>query len=275
MKLIDSHAHYFDRRYDDPDQGESADALLARILAPDSPIGGIVNVGTNLTTSRLCITQAAQYRGMACAIGLHPEDALLSSDPHAETDAIETLLRQNKDTLREQKIVALGEIGLDYYDHGFPLNKPLQQEIFERQLALAAELDLPVIIHDRDAHGDCFETVLRYPTLRGVFHSYSGSAEMAKELYRRGWMISFSGVVTFKNARRVQEVAASIPLESLLVETDAPYLAPHPYRGKRNDSSLMIHTASALAALHGISPAELASITGDNARRLFGTDFSS
>ncbi len=274
MKLIDSHAHYFDRRYDDPAQGESAEILLSRILSPDSPIGGIVNVGTSLATSRLCMEQAAKYPGMVCAVGLHPEDAVLSGDPHGELDAIEALLRQGKEVLQAHKIVALGEIGLDYYDHGFPINKPLQQEVFDRQLALAAKLDLPIIIHDRDAHGDCFETVLRYPEVRGVFHSYSGSAEMARELCRRGWMISFSGVVTFKNARRVQEVAASVPLTHLLLETDAPYLAPHPHRGKRNDSSLMIHTAAMLAALHNVSTEELAARTTENACALFATDFS-
>lgn len=273
-KLIDSHAHYFDRRYDNPKEGENADALLRRILAEDSPIGGIINVGTNLTTSRLCIEQAARYTGMVCAIGLHPEDALFSGDPHGELDTIEALLRQGKEVLQSQKIVALGEIGLDYYDHGMPLNKPLQQEVFERQLSLAAALDLPVIIHDRDAHGDCFEAVLRYPAVRGVFHSYSGSVEMARELYRRGWLISFSGVVTFKNASRVQQVAASIPLSHLLLETDAPYLSPHPHRGKRNDSSLMVHTAAMLAALHGISEEELAARTTENACTLFGTNFS-
>ena len=232
MKLIDSHAHYYDRRFDNPDEGENAAARLSAILAPDSPIGGIVNVGTNPTTSRLCVEQAAKYRGMVAAIGMHPEDAIFSEQPHEEMAVLENWIRQGKEALRAQKIVAIGEIGLDYYDHGAPLNKPLQQEIFERQLALAAELSLPVIIHDRDAHGDCFETVLRYPSVRGVFHSYSGSAEMAKELYRRGWMISFSGVVTFKNARRVQEVASTVPLTHLLVETDAPYLAPHPHRGR-------------------------------------------
>ena len=273
-KLIDSHAHYYDRRFDNPEEGENAAARLFQILAPDSPIGGIVNVGTNPTTSRLAVEQAASYRGMVAAIGMHPEDAIFSEHPHDEMDELEAWLRQGKMALRAQKIVALGEIGLDYYDHGAPLNKPLQQEIFERQLALAAELDLPVIIHDRDAHGDCFETILHYPTVRGVFHSYSGSVEMARELCRRGWMISFSGVVTFKNAHRVQEVAASVPLEQLLVETDAPYLAPHPHRGKRNDSALMVHTATTLAELHGISLDELARITRDNTIRLFETDFS-
>jgi TatD DNase family protein len=139
---------------------------------------------------------------------------------------------------------------------------------------LAAECDLPVIIHDRDAHGDCFETILRHPDVHGVFHSFSGSVEMARELWRRGWMISFSGVLTFKNARRVQEVAASIPTEYLLIETDAPYLAPHPHRGKRNDSSLMIHTAEALAALHNVTIEKMAEITATNAMRLFDTNFS-
>jgi TatD DNase family protein len=128
---------------------------------------------------------------------------------------------------------------------------------------------MPVIIHDRDAHGDCFDTVVRHPNVRGVFHSFSGSVEMARELWRRGWMISFSGVVTFKNARRVQEVAASVPIEYLMVETDAPYLAPHPHRGKRNDSSLMRHTVDMLAQLHGISSEDMARLTAENAARLF------
>jgi TatD DNase family protein len=129
---------------------------------------------------------------------------------------------------------------------------------------------MPVVIHDRDAHGDCFETILRHPDVRGVFHSFSGSVEMARELWRRGWMISFSGVVTFKNAKRVQEVAASVPTEYLMVETDAPYLTPHPHRGKRNDSALMKHTVDMLAELHGTTPEEMARITAQNAAELFG-----
>ena len=178
-------------------------------------------------------------------------------------------------TLLEEKVVALGEIGLDYYERPWlPVDKERQAWYFEQQMLLAEELDMPVVIHDRDAHGDCFDVALRHPNVRGVFHSFSGSVEMARELCRRGWMISFSGVVTFKNARRVQEVAASVPLEQLLVETDAPYLAPHPHRGKRNDSALMVHTASTLAELHGISLDELARITRDNTCRLFETDFS-
>ncbi len=274
QKWIDSHAHYFDERYQHPKEGESADALLARILSPKGPIRGIVNVGTNFSTSRRCVEQAADYKGMIAAIGLHPEDALLSPDPTAELQSILTWLGSGKEALRRQKIFAIGEIGLDYFDHGVPLRKEWQQQVFDRQLAMAWQLSMPVIIHDRDAHGDCFETVLRYPGVRGVFHSYSGSAEMAKELCRRGWMISFSGVLTFQNAKRVREVAALIPTEHLLIETDAPYLTPHPYRGTRNDSSRLIYTAHVLSELHGVSDERIAEITAANACRLFETDFS-
>ena len=143
-------------------------------------------------------------------------------------------------------------------------------EFFDVQMELAERLDMPVIIHDREAHGDCFETVLRHPRVRGVFHSYSGSTEMAAELVRRGWYISFSGVVTFKNASRVKEVAASIPSDRLLIETDAPYLAPHPHRGKINHSGLMRLTAQRLAEIKGMSVDEVIRVTRDNTKALFG-----
>ncbi|MBQ2249047.1 MAG: TatD family hydrolase, partial [Clostridia bacterium] len=142
---------------------------------------------------------------------------------------------------------------------------------FEAQMRLAEELGLPVIIHDREAHGDCFETVLRHPGVRGVFHSYSGSAEMARELTRRGWYISFSGTLTFKNARRVREAALAVPRDRLLVETDAPYLAPHPMRGKLNHSGLLVHTLSTLAELWECTPEEAAAITAQNGKNLFFT----
>ncbi|MGN1207527.1 MAG: TatD family hydrolase, partial [Eubacteriales bacterium] len=165
------------------------------------------------------------------------------------------------------KAVAVGEIGLDYHYEGY--DKRLQEEYFSRQMALAEELGLPVVIHDREAHGDCFEMVCRYPRVTGVFHSYSGSAEMAKDLIRRGWYISFSGTVTFKNAPRVREVAASLPHERVLIETDAPYLAPHPYRGQCNHSGYVRYTCAALAEVWGLTPDETANITCENARRLF------
>ena len=281
MLLFDSHAHYFDERYDDSTEGPDADALLTRILsAYGGEVSHIVNVGTNIQTSMAALQQAARYPGMLAAVGIHPEDCQQLPDPEAQMAALRTLLccdgADPACARREKGIVAIGEIGLDYYERPYlPVNKPLQAWYFEQQLQLAKEQDLPVIIHDREAHGDCLETVLRFPGVRGVFHSFSGSVEMARELCRRGWMISFSGVVTFRNAARVQQVAASVPLEHLLVETDAPYLAPHPHRGKRNDSSLMLHTVEALAQLHGISAEQLAQTTARNAAKLFGLEVES
>lgn len=276
MHIFDSHAHYFDDRYNDPAEGPCADEILKTILsAYGGNVSHIVNIGTNIDTSKRAMEQAAQYDGMYVAVGIHPEDCQQIENPEQQIKALRSLLGcHTPDSIayrKQNKIVAIGEIGLDYYERPYlAVDKARQAWYFEQQLLLAEELNLPVIIHDRDAHGDCFETVLRHPGVRGVFHSFSGSAEMARELWRRGWMISFSGVVTFKNAKRVQEVAASVPLDYLMVETDAPYLTPHPFRGKRNDSALMLHTVDALAALHGLSCEKMAFITAQNAARLFG-----
>ena len=168
----------------------------------------------------------------------------------------------------QNKVVAIGEIGLDYYWRQD--NKAEQKECFELQLSLAEELSLPVIIHDREAHGDCFETVLKYPCVKGVFHSYSGSAEMARELVKRGWYISFSGVVSFKNAAKIKEVAAVVPDDRILIETDAPYLAPHPFRGKINHSGRLFYTASALAEARNTDLRSISALTYNNAKALFG-----
>ena len=275
VHLFDSHAHYFDERFLTDAEGPVADELLPAILAPVGPVSHIVNVGTNIDSSRRAIEQAARFDGMFAAVGIHPEDCQQIERPEEQMAALRHLLGcdapDGAAIRRQSKIVALGEIGLDYYERDYlPVDKPRQLWYFEQQMTLAEQLDLPVIIHDREAHGDCFETALRHPRVRGVFHSFSGSTEMARELTRRGWYISFSGVVTFKNASRVKEVAASVPIGQLLVETDAPYLAPHPHRGKRNDSSLMLHTVTALAELHGVSPDEMARITAENASALFG-----
>ena len=275
MYIFDSHAHYFDDRYSDPAEGPGADEILKNILAPYGGIvSHIVNIGTNIQTSKQALSQAVQFDGMYAAVGIHPEDCQQIEHPEDQMRNLRDLLGcHTPDPVayrKQNKIVAIGEIGLDYYERPWlPVDKERQAWYLEQQLLLAEELDMPVIIHDRDAHGDCFETVLRHPGVRGVFHSYSGSAEMAKELWRRGWMISFSGVITFKNAKRVQEVAASVPLEYLMVETDAPYLAPHPHRGKRNDSSLMRHTVEMLATLHGVTYDDMALLTAKNAARLF------
>ena len=267
--FTDTHAHYFDRKFDTLDGG--ADALL------DSPdfravTKAVINVGTNLQNSRTAVAQAGKYPFMAAAVGIHPEDAQglpdgTPLDPETELTALREWL-SDPAARRRDKIVAIGEIGLDYYWE--PMDKPLQKAFFEGQLALAAELDLPVLIHDREAHGDCFDTVLKYPSVRGVFHGYSGSAEMAKELTKRGWYIAFGGASTFKNAQRVRSVVASVDVNRLLLETDCPYMAPVPHRGKINHSGLIPCIADVIAPLHGMTVEELSEVTNRNAEALFG-----
>ncbi|MEE0969209.1 MAG: TatD family hydrolase [Clostridia bacterium] len=260
-KLFDSHAHYYDSRFAVEHTGGAED-ILSSVFASD--VGYIINVGTNNENAEICIAQAAKYKNMYAAVGIHPTDCQAYSDPEAEVDRLRKILV----TGAENKIVAIGEIGLDYhYDN---TDKPKQMDFFKRQLALASELDMPVIIHDRDAHGDCLETVKKYPDIRGVFHSYSGSAEMAAELVKLGWYISFSGVLTFKNASKVKAAASAVPLDRLLIETDCPYLAPHPHRGELNHSGLMHYTLEALAGVHGTDVENMAKITAENAAKLFG-----
>ena len=260
MKLFDSHAHYYDERFTEESSG-GADAILSALFSEN--IGWIINVGTNNENSIECIEQAAKYENMYAAVGIHPGDCRHYSDVDYEIDRLKAIFENRE----EKKIVALGEIGLDYHYEGTDKNK--QQEFFEKQLALAERLSIPVIIHDREAHGDCFDTICRYPSVKGVFHSYSGSAEMAKELIRRGWYISFSGVLTFKNAAKVKEVAACVPKDRVLIETDCPYLAPHPHRGELNHSGLMRFTLEALAEIWGETCEKTAKITAENASKLF------
>ena len=262
--IIDSHAHYFDKRFDSESDGSAA--VLSRDVFGRG-IAAVINVGTRNETNILAIEQAAKYENMFAAVGIHPEDVQMPSvDLDLEISSLASLL-ENADARKKNKIVALGEIGLDY--HWQPVDKPLQQKCFDMQMELAAKTGLPVIIHDREAHGDCFDTVLRYPDVCGVFHSYSGSPEMALELVKRGWYISFSGVLTFKNARKAVETAEAIPLDRILIETDAPYLAPTGFRGKLNHSGLMGITAQTLADIKGISLEKAISATAENTKRLF------
>ncbi len=261
--LFDSHAHYFDTKFDT--EG-GADEFLANDVFGVG-VDTVINVATNPENAKRCIEQAKKYPRMFTAIGIHPEDAQHLSMSVDEALSELCTLMNTPEKRKEGKIVALGEIGLDYYWE--PYDKALQGELFEKQLLLAEEWDLPVVIHDREAHGDCFETVLRHPNVRGVFHSFSGSAEMAKELVRRGWYLSFSGVLTFKNARKAREAAAVVPIDRILIETDAPYLSPEPFRGRINHSGRMAYTAKALAELRGISYEDAVAITAENARRLF------
>ncbi|MBQ7333052.1 MAG: TatD family hydrolase [Clostridia bacterium] len=261
MKYFDSHAHYYDARFFEESE-KSADSLIGALLS-DS-VSYIINVGTSPETSRLATEQAKRHENMYTAIGIHPSDAqYLEITLEEALSDIEELICD-----KSNKCVALGEIGLDY--HYPDTDKELQARYFEAQMCLAEKLNLPVVIHDRDAHGDVYDVIRRHPTVRGVLHSFSGSAEMAAELVRLGYMISFSGTLTFKNARRPREAALAIPREKILIETDCPYLAPHPERGTLNHSGKLVYTNRVLAELLSLSEEETAILTDKNAREFFG-----
>jgi hydrolase, TatD family len=247
--IFDSHAHYNDKRFDD-----NRDDIIAEVF--NSGIGRIMNVGTNVGTSLESIELAEKYENIYASVGVHPHDTEKIEDEKQTIDEIYKLLHH-------KKVMALGEIGLDFY-YDFSA-RDIQVKWFDIQMQIAADTGYPVIIHDREAHGACVDTVSKYPNVTGIFHSYSGSAEMAAELIKRGWYISFSGVITFKNAAKILEVVKTIPLDRLLIETDCPFLAPHPMRGKLNHSGYMIYTAEKAAELCGISYDEMCKITYDNA----------
>ncbi len=265
-KLFDTHAHYYDRKFNENFGG--ADAILdsADFRAA---VGAVVNIGTGPENNLTAIAQAAKYDFMYAAVGIHPSDAQ-GKCPLGIDETLRELeeLVSNAEKRRENKIVALGEMGFDYYWQ--PMDKMLQYEYFDRQMALAEKYNMPVIIHNRDAHGDTFDMIRKHQGVRGVIHSCSMSADMVRGIVNMGWYISFSGTLTYKNADRVRESCAAVPLDRLLIETDAPYLAPVPYRGKLNNSVYMRETALAAAAVHGISYDELASISFENAKTLFG-----
>jgi TatD DNase family protein len=261
MKYFDSHSHYYDERFSEELSG-GADGIIGALLTDN--VSYIINVGTSPETSRLAIAQAKKYENMYTVLGIHPGDCqYLSVTLEEAISDIEDLIRD-----KSNKCVALGEIGLDY--HYPDTDKELQMEYFKAQMELAEKLSLPVVIHDRDAHGDVMDVIRSYPKVRGVLHSFSGSVEMAEELVRLGYMISFSGTLTFKNARRPREVAVAIPKEKILIETDAPYLAPHPERGTLNHSGKLVYTNRVLAELLGMTEEETAELTEKNAREFFG-----
>ena len=260
MKYFDSHAHYYDERFGS-ELTESVDVLIDALLK-DS-VSFILNVGTSPETSRLAIAQAKKFDGMYVAAGIHPSDTRFLSDIDSDIAEIEALL-----TDPDNKCVCLGEIGLDY--HYENTDKAKQMEYFERQMHLAEKLGLPVCIHDRDSHADVMEVIRRHPNVKGILHSFSGSAEMATELIKLGYYISFSGTLTFTNARKPREVAAVLPKDKVLIETDCPYLTPHPHRGKINHSGYLAYTNATLASIFGVSEEECASRTEENARRILG-----
>ena len=250
--LFDTHAHYDDEAFD-PDR-----ELLLESL-PQRGVALVVNPGCDLESSRKAVAYAAEYPRVYAAVGIHPENC--GGFTPADMDALRQLAQQ-------PKVVAIGEIGLDYYWAENP-PRELQQQVLRSQLALARELRLPVIFHDRDAHGDSLAIVKEFPDVTGVFHCFSGSPEMAQELLGMGWYLGFDGPVTYKNARRAPEVAAVTPLERMLIETDSPYMTPVPYRGQRIDSSYVRLVAEKLAEWKGIAPEELEHATLENGKRLF------
>jgi len=260
MKYFDSHAHYYDERFSE-ELTEGVDNLIGTLLS--EKVSYIINIGTNPATSREAIAQAKRYDNMYTAVGIHPSDTRFLSDMESELRDVEALILD-----KSNKCVCLGEIGLDY--HYPDTDKEKQAAYFEAQMCLAEKLDIPVCIHDRESHADVMDVIRRHPRVRGVLHSFSGSAEMAEELVKLGWMISFSGTLTFTNARKPREVAARIPQESVMIETDCPYLAPHPKRGTLNHSGNLEYTNAVLASIWGVTPEECAAITENNAKRFFG-----
>ena len=250
--LFDTHAHYDDEAFD-PDR-----ELLLESL-PQRGVALVLNPGCDLDSSRKAVSYAAAYPHVYAAVGIHPENC--AGFVPADIDALRELARQ-------PKVAAIGEIGLDYYWAENP-PRELQQQVLRAQLALARALRLPVIFHDREAHGDMMDILRKYKP-KGVVHCFSGSVELAQETVKLGMYIGLGGVVTFKNARHSVEVAKTIPLDRLLTETDAPYMAPVPFRGKRCDSSMIPYDAAKIAEVRGITAQEVLETACENACRLFG-----
>jgi TatD DNase family protein len=255
--LIDTHAHLDDARYD-PDR----DAVIAR--ARQAGVGAFVTIGCDLATSRAAVELAARYPGVYAAVGVHPHEV-----NHIEDGWYDELRR----LAAHEKVVAYGEIGLDYhYNHSPP---KLQRERFREQVGLARELGLPIVVHTREAQEDTVAILKEEHAgeTGGVFHCFSGDAWLAQEALALGFYLSFSGVLTFRNAAPLQAVAQTVPLDRLLVETDCPYLTPVPHRGRRNEPAFVKLVADKLAGLRapfeGLGPQDVARITSDNARRLF------
>lgn len=248
---FDTHAHYDDPAFDDD----------RSLLLPALHKGGIdiiIDPGCSIASSSAARQLSREYDFVYFAAGVHPEE--LEGLPDDWLHEIDTMAH-------EEKCVAIGEVGLDYYWRSD--NKEEQKKVFRAQLALAADIGKPVIIHDREAHGDCMEMIRTFGYHRGVFHCFSGSAEMAEELLKHGWYLGFDGPVTYKNARKVLEVLQITPCDRILIETDSPYLSPVPMRGKRNDSSNLRYVTEKIAEVKSMTVEEVAAMTAENAKRLF------
>lgn len=252
--FFDTHAHYDDKAFD-ADRGEVLSSLAGENVSL------VIDPGCDIQSSRAAIALAEKYDYVYAAVGLHPEE-LSSLTP----DSLDELRR----LAQYPKCVAIGEIGLDYYWDD--THKHEQKTLFAAQLDLALELGKPVIVHDREAHADSYAAVCAVPNVRGVFHCYSGSVELAVELLKRGWYLGFDGPITYKNARKALEVLAICPLDRILIETDSPYLSPVPMRGRRNDSRNLKYICDKIAEVKSISAAEVAAATMANGKRLFGIE---
>ena len=250
--LFDTHAHLDDRAFDG-----DRDTLIPAL--PSRGVCLVMNPGCSIASSRHAAALAQQYDFLYAAAGSHPDAAGEVNDGVLEDYRI--LCKQNP------KIKAIGEIGLDYHYEDVP--RAIQLSAFRAQMALAAELDLPVIVHEREAHEDGMAVIQEFPGVTGVFHCYSGSAEMARQLTDLGWYIGFTGVLTFRNARRAVETAAAIPLDRIVLETDCPYMAPEPFRGKRNDPGYLFRMAEKLAEIRGLPLERIQAVTTENGRRLY------
>ncbi|MGL4797968.1 MAG: TatD family hydrolase [Cellulosilyticaceae bacterium] len=248
---FDSHAHYNDEAFD-----EDRDILLASLK--DKGVDWVVNAGADMESSDASIKLAEQYDFIYASVGVHPHDV---------KDMTEEDLVKLKEWAAHPKVKAIGEIGLDfYYNHS---EEEQQVFWFQKQLKLAKELEMPVIIHSRDASQQTFDMIQASGIKEGVIHCFSGSKELAKEYVKRGFYIGIGGALTFKNAKKTVEVVESIPVEAILIETDCPYLTPVPHRGKRNDSTYLLHVVEKIAEIKGVSVQEIADISSENAKKLF------
>lgn len=248
---FDSHAHLDDTRFQ-----ADFDEVLARMR--ENGVTGMMNIGCDLPSSERSVALAERYNWIWAAVGSHPDDA-----DHVDGALIEAY----RTLCKNPRVRAIGEIGLDYHYEDVP--RDIQKKAFRMQLQLARETGVPVVVHEREAHGDALEILDDFTDVRGVFHCYSGSLEMAKELVRRGWYIGFTGVITFKNARKAVEVAEWLPLSRTLIETDCPYMAPEPFRGRRCEPGMVPQMAKKIAEIKGVDTERVAEATRRNAYELF------